>query len=55
MMAPVRPVHLRMYVIDALMNEPKAKDIISTLVFINVEVNTDRNYSYLGYIKPSEI
>lgn len=38
MLAPVRPVHLRMYVIEVLINEPKAKDIISTLVFINAEV-----------------
>lgn len=40
MLAPVRPVHLRMYVIEVLLNEPKAKEIVSTLVFINVEVIT---------------
>jgi hypothetical protein len=38
MLAPVRSVHLRLFAIEMLLNEPKAKEIISTLVFINVEV-----------------
>lgn len=39
MMTPTRPVYLRLFVIETLLNEPKAKDIISTLVFISSEVS----------------
>lgn len=33
-----------MFAIEALLNEPKAKDIISTMVLANVEVNNSRVY-----------
>lgn len=51
MMASVRPVHLRMYVIEVLANEPKAKEIISTLIIMKDEVKYPqiRKYNFRNH------